>query len=1182
MIDRAAERDPKSIKVWELWAGWAELAGDNDELAYALHQQYRLAVAQKKGRKEIRAIRERLEMVDPIAPDLLDLKLVFVEKLLPIAEYYEKKGRPHSAIRIHNEILSLDPDRIESEETIQRIASRPDPSLADSAQVKDLLEGISEEWIKEFDSKHNTWKTRSKHDGENYTTITDAGYEVMVRAAEAMENVNAFYRNFFDFGKDGGSVPKIELRIFKTRDEYLKYGSSPAEWSGGQFTGGAVETFIGDGGFSSMMGVLFHEVGHQFVSLAAPGARATVWMNEGLATYFEGCRILANGSVQMNLPANHYLFAFTDRLDKGWMNDYTDGFDPANPTKTPEIAPSLEIVIGNKYGWGPPWYAPVWAVTYFFFNYQDPVDGRFIYRRAFRDYTNAGGGRVGEGAVQKIEEVVLGQPAKPTPGVDFSKVAEPVALPRTMKELNETWKEWLLNLRDEQSGRLEVKRPYGLWALNAVTRKENDYALEHFEKGLVETPDDPDFLTDFARFMAEDLKNTDRASKLMLQAVRGLEFAEEVDEAALKKADRLLARYDPKWAVLSRIHEKLWASATGLAQRYLDEDYCKMAMDVAWRFGTELGVPDILPYFEEAVRRSGKSIWLWKLAYNEKNLDGWTSPGNVEFFAEGPVLRSSYGEYSTGDFMYDYLLMDKVTSGDFSMEAEINTKVGDVSFCGFAFGKKGSLNSQAVVLFPGGTDNQYTGNVKRAGSLDLTSFYGPGSYKIWRHNSVKGVFPGWNTLRVDVSGRIVDIWFNGDLVMTHEFMNTDVLRGGFGLITGKGEARYRNIRYLSRPARDPGARIEREITMEKLMAKSEAEGGGGSLQGSWMGRVPAFPQSVVWLQEPRESFDEKGPVPTMIVLWSQEQNDQIPLHEWLSYLDDKYEHVGLEIISIVSAEDKPTVEDYLASYPFPGSVCVDKWLRKNSYGGAFELYGAQYFNLPRVVLLDVNHKVVWEGDPGFRIGTHWRKGAGSYLDSPLDDLLARRNLEEFFGWRTRWIERAEPALHDGKLEHAANSLLEARAFDPEMDSKVQEAVGKLDRLDSAICSLEMMARTLEREECEPALDVLISWAKMMGNAPDDKTMRSLRNTLRCKNTTEWAKALSSVRKAHKEMEPGTEPEVISELLDDLDPLSGKLTKLLKDKVIFAAESGDREWVIDVFEEAEDLPAHWLAREYFKW
>ena len=38
MIDRAAERDPRSIEVWALRAQWAEAVEDKDELVFALHR----------------------------------------------------------------------------------------------------------------------------------------------------------------------------------------------------------------------------------------------------------------------------------------------------------------------------------------------------------------------------------------------------------------------------------------------------------------------------------------------------------------------------------------------------------------------------------------------------------------------------------------------------------------------------------------------------------------------------------------------------------------------------------------------------------------------------------------------------------------------------------------------------------------------------------------------------------------------------------------------------------------------------------------------------------------------------------------------------------------------------------------------------------------------------------------
>ena len=85
-------------------------------------------------------------------------------------------------------------------EAIERIASAPDPSLAEDAKPRDLLADVDEQWIRQHDEQHSEWATRAKLERENYTTHTDAGYVVLVRAAEAMEQMSAFYKRFFRYG----------------------------------------------------------------------------------------------------------------------------------------------------------------------------------------------------------------------------------------------------------------------------------------------------------------------------------------------------------------------------------------------------------------------------------------------------------------------------------------------------------------------------------------------------------------------------------------------------------------------------------------------------------------------------------------------------------------------------------------------------------------------------------------------------------------------------------------------------------------------------------------------------------------------------------------------------------------------------------------------------------------------
>ena len=140
-VDRALERDAKSTRAWDLRARWAEKAADKDELVYALHQELRLSIAQKQPRSAIEALQARLLAVDPLATELLGLSDRFIAKLAPIAEQYEKDSRPHSAIRVHKEILALDPESPASLAAIERISAAPDPSLAGDAQAEGPARG---------------------------------------------------------------------------------------------------------------------------------------------------------------------------------------------------------------------------------------------------------------------------------------------------------------------------------------------------------------------------------------------------------------------------------------------------------------------------------------------------------------------------------------------------------------------------------------------------------------------------------------------------------------------------------------------------------------------------------------------------------------------------------------------------------------------------------------------------------------------------------------------------------------------------------------------------------------------------------------------------------------------------------------------------------------------------------
>ena len=1178
-IRRLLERDQKSIPAWRLKARLAELADDRDDRVYALHQVLRLSIVQGVEKKELKAQREALLELDPIARDLLGMKAEFTKKLEPIAERYEKTGRPHSAIRVLKQILALDPENLLAQAAIERIAASPDPSLAGDAKPKDLFADVTDEWIREHDAAHRTWDVKAKLERDNYITYTDAGYEVLVRSAEAMEQMNAFYREFFQYGTEehGGSVPRIGLNIFKNRDEYLEKGiGPPVEWSGGHFTGNFVETYIpAGGGFEGMVGTLFHEAAHQFVSLATS---AVGWLNEGLASFFEGTRILPNGTVIMNMPATHRLIPLATRMEEGWMSGPNDGISGEDANQTPETAPTFRIVLENKYQWGPPWYAPTWGVVYFLYNYQDPIDGRFVYRDAFQVFIDKSGGRTGDGAVRNFEEVVLGNPSPPLK-IDRPEDAPDVALPRTVEELDEVWMDYCLNLRDELAGTIEVQRPYLEWGRYAVANKKYLAAKEHFEKGLVATPDDIELLIAFADVLSEHFKNEDRAVKLVLEALYFLERQDPVDEDRLREVERLLSKLDPKQKTLAKVRDELAAAARAIVARYEAAGLDSMVMDVSWRMGKNLDLPDLFEDYEAAVRRSGKSLAIWDLAYNEENLEGWTTQGtDGAFSSNGIFLDVDYDTFQEGVYDYQFLTLDRVTSGDFSMEAEVMVDRGRVAFAGFVFGQKGPTTFHGLLYMPGKT--QAKEGTANPDYVDLMSSFGAGNPKIWRHVPVPApvmtsdtISETWRTLRLDVAGRVVDFYVDGELLASHEFASRDVLRGSFGLITGKGRCRFRDVRYLARDTGDQAAAIEREIRFEAFEAAGE-----GAVGGSYQGKVPPFPRVEEWAQGSRTSWDEYGAVPQLVVFFSIRQNDIVPVDAWLMALAKEMESIDLAITIVCSPNDKAKIAEYMQSHPLPGDVAIDA--REGvGIGESFETFFIDRFNLPRVLLLDLDQTVIWEGDPGVILGKGLIDGFETYLDTPLDELIASRRLKQVADWIADWEERGSRLLHEGDFPAALTLFAAAEVYQRGWFPEVDHALAQRAAVEAAVEALGSSARSIDASGAAPALALLLEWGEAMGRSYKKKELKEFKAELEGKTVKDWDSVLKAIARFEKRAKvPFAERS--AQLLLDLEGKTGRFaTELVAD---LKASETDEARFVQLAAEAATRPRLWLARDYFGW
>jgi len=1159
-LDRVLERDPNSLLGWNLVERWAAKASDKDELVHALHRQLSISRAQKKDKAALEAIRSRLLPNDPVAGELEKVRTSYVDKLTALGTAYEKSKRPHSAIRAFKQALALDPDRADIAGTIERIAAAPDPSLAEDASPRDLLEGVSAEWIAEFDKKHYEWSDRYIIEKPNYKTQTDAGYEVAVRTAEAMEQMNSFYRVFFRYGAEGDkrSPSKIEVNIFKTRSEYTK---DPKDWSGGHYTGAAVETYIGDGGFEDMTGTLFHEAAHQFVDLAT---NAEGWLNEGLASFFEGTRILANGTVRMNLPATHRLFPLVDRMKRGFMADVTDGIDPNDVTKDPPKAPTFRIVLENKYEWGPPWYAPTWGVVFFLYNFQDQADGRFLFRKSFWDFVDASGGKMGDTAIQTFEELVLGNPAPATPGSEST-----IALPKTVDQLNEVWKKYLFELAEQQSGSRKEPPPYLEWAKNAKKRGALDDEGEFLEKAWQNSPNDVAVLEAYGDFLGEK-RSEDRATKLLTQALVQVENTAPVDQARVAAIEQKVRKIDPAYQRLDDVRSALIKDVTALIERYLTDGLNLQAMELAFHLGSELQEPSLFALYERGVRAEGHSIAGWRLAYNEEDLRGWNYKGlETTFKPAGELLDSKFETYTSGVNDYKILTLDEITSGDYSLECEVDAQKGRVNFAGLVFGRKAATDCHVLVLFPPAPDKN--------GSVDLATFHGGSSFETWRRNPV--LFPKkgpedttaatFYRLRVDVTGRLVDVWVNGEYQATQEFASLDVLRGSFGLVTGRGEARFKNVRFLGRAARDPSAAIERKLTLE------EKTSGGEAINGSWLNLPPPFPNAQKWYQGARKDWGEAVGYPQLFVMWSIAQNDAIAIDAYLRDLFEKNANVGLRIVNLLAFWDEPAAEAYLAQHAFPDSVALDTPTQaEHNFGVTFERYDVMRFQLPRFILLDIDGKVAWEGDPGFAKGEAY-SGQESLLDTPLRELIAKRKLTEFTAWRKAWPE-ARAALARGEFAKGVAALKGAKGFDASVSSEVAEATAYLTAIEGAAGGVDALAEKLAGEGREPALEALCDWAEALG-LPIKKS-KALSASLKCANVAAWKRAPGMLKPLLPKV--GKDPKAIEDALAKVAALPGAFPAELAEQA--RANATDAAAFKSVIDEAGEIPALWLASEHFGW
>jgi hypothetical protein len=915
----------------------------------------------RKGKKERKPIHEQLAAIDAEAASWKKLQDKYADGLLSIGKRYRRKKDLLGALEIYRSLLAVAPDHPQANKAIHLIRTTGGKEVAveDVFAGADPTGGMSEDDIQKLDREHRDWDKAYTSETDNYRYRTNAGFLVHETSRIAMEQMNQFYRRFFRFMEDGGNTPKIEIRIFRTRDEYLSLGRNPVEWSAGHFIGSAVETYAGGvtgkESVRSMYRTLFHEAAHQFVSLTGPMVPG--WLNEAYASFFEGCVILSNGSVKWNRAPPGRLMPLANRLEHSWMKNVSE----ADPNESgqfgdPKGAPPFRMIVESNYQWGPPWYAPTWGLVYFLYNFRAD-DGQPVYRDALHSYyTSHKRGRP-QDPVAHFEEVVLkGSPLSPTQRID---------------DLDPIWKKWILRLRDRETGKIEVGDELLKWAAASLERGDKDMALEFLEEARERSPKDQEVLWQLASLL-EELKQKSTAAARYREFRRSLELQGKAEDERMELALQKINRLDSLIKTYRSLKARTAEQGLALARNYEQRKLPTMALEIARRMTASYSVPEAMAYYKELAMRTGKTLARWRVAYDERSLRGWSNPDD-NYQAYGKIVRASVKPQ--GDTMITRELTADVTfDADFSLSAEIRIEAEAESegykgrLAGLCFGRKGAERYHAVMLHP-------------KGFLDIST-NDDSNWTVHDHRTIP-VGSTWHELRIDVTGKQLDVYFDGLFVRSLNFPDPSVVQGAFGLLCGPGEAMYRNIRLLGRDPFDPAARIEREIAMQQVLTDASKR-----QPGTFSGFIPPELGELTFVQGDPTSLDAERGNPVMLVFWGPNQDQQIPCTSWLNHTIKRTAESKLVMLIICDpATTVSSLNDYLSDHPLEAAtIAIDP--SGKTYSSYFLKRG--FFGMPRVLLLNKAGKVTFEGDPGLRAGEEWKPADGlTYVDAALDKLLEK-------------------------------------------------------------------------------------------------------------------------------------------------------------------------------------------------
>ena len=210
----------------------------------------------------------------------------------------------------------------------------------------------------------------TEYSTQNYDLKTDLPRAEARAYAQHMDEVFAVYTQRFQrYGKQAHD--RMPLYIFSRRQDYIAFlagkGLNVANTAGIFFItdrGSGLATFVEDQPKSKVFAVLQHEGFHQFANRYL-GDHLPIWINEGLAQYFEAA-IVVHGKMRLGIPDTYGLSVVQAALK-------ADATVPFDDLLSLENRQWNSVLVGQPKAAGL-LYAQSWSMVYFLIKGQG---GRF-------------------------------------------------------------------------------------------------------------------------------------------------------------------------------------------------------------------------------------------------------------------------------------------------------------------------------------------------------------------------------------------------------------------------------------------------------------------------------------------------------------------------------------------------------------------------------------------------------------------------------------------------------------------------------------------------------------------------------------------------------------------------------------------------------------------------------------